>query len=92
MSALQNRGLGCGFFQNRLLLFTVSVSFIVQLTLIYVPFMQAVFQTEALRARDLSTLLLLAGTSFILHELRRRYERRVYGSTGGMYEVGDNVV
>jgi Ca2+-transporting ATPase len=75
-----------------MLLITVSTSFLVQLALIYVPFMQAVFQTEALRARDLSTLLLLAGTSFILHELRRRYERKVYGSTGGIYEVGDDVV
>lgn len=75
-----------------MLLITVSTSFLVQLALIYVPFMQAVFQTEVLRARDLSTLLLLAGTSFILHELRRSYERKVYGSTGGIYEVADDVV
>jgi Ca2+-transporting ATPase len=52
----------------------------VQLTLVYVPFMQAIFQTEALLWRDLFTLLALAGTSMVLHEGRRRYERSVNGS------------
>lgn len=75
MSAIQNRGLGCGLFQNGMLLSTVSVSFLVQLALIYVPFMQAIFQTEALSRRDVLTLLLLAVVAFILHEGRRRYER-----------------
>jgi len=78
-SALQNRGLGCGLFQNAMLLLTVSISFLVQITLIYVPFMQAIFQTEALRARDLSILLCLAGTSMVLHEARRRWERKTFG-------------
>ena len=58
-----------------MLLTTISISFISQLALVYVPFMQAVFQTEALPWSDLSTLLLLALTSFVLHEGRRRYER-----------------
>jgi len=78
-SALQNRGLGCGFFQNGMLLLTVSISFLVQLALIYVPFMQAIFQTEALRVTDLSILLCLAGISMALHEARRRWERKVFG-------------
>ncbi|KAH7102158.1 calcium-transporting ATPase [Auriculariales sp. MPI-PUGE-AT-0066] len=77
VSALQNRGLGCGMLQNRMLLITVSTSFCAQLALIYVPFMQAVFQTEALALQDLLHLLALAATSFSLHELRRRYERRL---------------
>jgi len=75
VSALQNRGLGCGFKQNRMLLSTVSISFITQLGLIYVPFLQAIFQTAALDFGDLMTLLILAGTSFGLHEGRRHYER-----------------
>ncbi|KAG8829989.1 High affinity Ca2+/Mn2+ P-type ATPase-like protein [Serendipita sp. 399] len=91
VSALQNRGLGCGIFQNRMLLLTVSTSFLVQLALIYVPFMQAVFQTVALRARDLSTLLVLAAISMGLHELRRRWERRKYGATGGIHEVDEDI-
>ncbi|KAF9234187.1 hypothetical protein BU15DRAFT_90076 [Melanogaster broomeanus] len=75
VSAVQNRGLGCGLFQNKMLVSTVSVSFLVQLALVYVPFMQAIFQTEALGGRDMMTLLLLAGTSFALHEGRRYFER-----------------
>jgi len=86
-SALQNRGLGCGLFQNRMLITTVSVSFIVQLALIYVPSMQTVFQTEALPSHDLMTLLLLGAASMGLHEVRRRYERAK--SAGGHSMVDD---
>ena len=77
MSALQNRGLSCGILQNRMLLTTVSISFCAQLALIYVPFMQRIFQTEGLHSHDLMHLLALAATSFSLHELRRRYERKL---------------
>ncbi|KAI0819205.1 calcium-transporting ATPase [Trametes gibbosa] len=77
VSAVQNRGLGCGLTQNRMLVTTVSTSFFVQLALIYAPPLQSVFQTEALSMADLSTLLLLGGVSALLHEARRRYERRL---------------
>ena len=60
-----------------MLISTVSISFIVQLSLIYVPLMQSIFQTAALDSGDLFLLLILAGTSFILHEVRRGYERRL---------------
>ncbi|KAI0309873.1 hypothetical protein OF83DRAFT_1179130 [Amylostereum chailletii] len=75
VSAIQNRGLGCGFTKNRMLLSKVSISFLSQLALAYVPFMQAVFQTEALPLEDLFLLLALAGGSMGLHEARRMYER-----------------
>ncbi|KAI6029201.1 hypothetical protein BKA83DRAFT_4489162 [Pisolithus microcarpus] len=75
VSAVQNRGLGCGLSQNRMLLSTVSISLLVQLALVYVPFMQAIFQTEALGGGDMSMLLLLTVSAFVLHEGRRRYER-----------------
>jgi Ca2+-transporting ATPase len=54
---------------------TVAISFLSQLALVYVPFMQAIFQTEALPMDDLLLLLALAAASFVLHESRRRYER-----------------
>jgi Ca2+-transporting ATPase len=75
VSAIQNRGLGCGLTQNRMLMITVAISFLSQLALVYVPFMQAIFQTEALPLDDLLLLLALAASSFVLHESRRRYER-----------------
>ena len=58
-----------------MLVATVSASLAAQLALVYVPVMQAVFQTEALATNDLGLLVMLAATSFTLHELRRRYER-----------------
>ncbi|THH20819.1 hypothetical protein EUX98_g8514 [Antrodiella citrinella] len=75
VSALQNRGLSCGFMQNKMLVTTVSISFLTQLALIYVPFMQTIFQTASLDMQDLFMLLSLAAVSFTLHEGRRRYER-----------------
>ncbi|EMD32983.1 hypothetical protein CERSUDRAFT_118411 [Gelatoporia subvermispora B] len=80
VSAVQNRGLGCGLLQNRMLVITVSVSFLVQLALVYVSVMQSIFQTEALGFRDLSTLLELGCLSFALHECRRWYERKLNAS------------
>ncbi|KAI0669531.1 calcium-transporting ATPase [Trametes maxima] len=77
VSAVQNRGLGCGLFQNRMLVTTVSTSFVVQLALIYVPFLQSIFQTEALGSPDLFTLLALGAVSATLHEARRTYERKL---------------
>jgi magnesium-transporting ATPase (P-type) len=56
---------------------TVSVSLVTQLSLVYVPFAQAIFQTEALDSGDLMTIVGLAGLSFALHEARRRYERHL---------------
>ncbi|KAJ7750112.1 Ca-transporting ATPase [Mycena maculata] len=77
VSAVQNRGIGCGLLQNKMLVTTVSMSAITQLALIYVPFMQAIFQTAALDLDDLGVILALAGTSFVLHEGRRSYERKL---------------
>lgn len=78
-SALQNRGLNVPLFSgtpNKMLLLAVSVSFLVQLSLVYIPWLQSVFQTQALSLRDLTVLLLLGGCSMSVHEWRRRFERR----------------
>ncbi|KAK4052906.1 High affinity Ca2+/Mn2+ P-type ATPase-like protein [Microbotryomycetes sp. JL221] len=79
VSALQNRGLNVSMFgsqSNKMLMTTVTVSFVAQLSLIYVPLLQSVFHTASLSLRDLSLLLFLASCSFSMHEVRRRYERR----------------
>ncbi|OCF61009.1 calcium-transporting P-type ATPase, PMR1-type [Kwoniella mangroviensis CBS 10435] len=76
VSALQNRGLTCTIFKNKMLFLTISISFFVQLLLIYLPILQHIFQTEALSLRDLFTLLGLGVTSASLHEVRRWYERK----------------
>ncbi|KAH0588507.1 hypothetical protein H2248_004338 [Termitomyces sp. 'cryptogamus'] len=77
VSAVQNRALGCGLFQNKMLVGTVCVSALTQLALVYVPFMQRIFQTAALSPTDLSVILSLAALSLVLHEGRRSYERKL---------------
>lgn len=79
VSALQNRGLSVPLLRgkiNKMLIITISSSFLVQLTLIYIPFFQSIFQTEALSLRDLFVVLALAGTSATFHEIRRSWERK----------------
>lgn len=66
-----------------MLLTTVSISFLSQLALIYVPFLQAVFQTASLGWKDLGVLIALAGASATLHEVRRRMERSWDATEGG---------
>ncbi|KAG5635653.1 hypothetical protein H0H81_010523 [Sphagnurus paluster] len=77
VSAVQNRGLGCGLLQNKMLVGTVSASAVTQLALVYVPFMQKIFQTAALGWSDLSVILALAALSMTMHEGRRAYERKL---------------
>ena len=52
-----------GFFSNRLMVVAVSITFLLQLALIYVPFLQGFFSTEAL---SLSDLLIALATSLIV--------------------------
>ncbi|KAJ7033421.1 hypothetical protein C8F04DRAFT_624252 [Mycena alexandri] len=91
VSAVQNRGLGCGLFQNKMLVTTVSISAVSQLGLVYVPFMQAIFQTDALDLSDLGIILGLAATSFMLHEGRRGYERKLNLDLTWAHDVGEIV-
>jgi Ca2+-transporting ATPase len=82
VSAVQNRGLRCGLVQNKMLVATVGISALTQLALVYVPFLQAVFQTEALGVRDMGVIMSIAAASFSLHEVRRRWERHVEDKGG----------
>lgn len=75
ISAIQNRSLTTPILGNRILLYTILTSFLVQLLLIYFPWLQGVFQTTSLSFGDLGLVGLLAGISFCLHEGRRRFER-----------------
>ncbi|KAJ3881891.1 Ca-transporting ATPase [Lentinula edodes] len=92
VSAVQNRGINCGLTQNKMLITTVSISAVTQLALIYVPFMQRIFQTDALSSKDLSVLLMLAAISATLHELRRGWERRTTAAGGSDDESWAGVV
>lgn len=71
-----------GLFQNTLFNWAVSLSIAGQLLVIYFPWLQEVFQTEALGFMDLVRLVMICSTVFWADELRKwlKYGRRRVGS------------
>lgn len=72
-----------GLFRNSLFNWAVSLSIAGQLLVIYFPWLQEVFQTEALAFMDLVRLVLICSSVFWADELRKwlKYgRRRVVGS------------
>ncbi|MGD2079396.1 MAG: cation-translocating P-type ATPase C-terminal domain-containing protein, partial [Chloroflexota bacterium] len=65
-----------GIFSNRLMVFAVLTTFILQLALIYVPFLQSVFQTVALSAAELAICLASSTIVFISVEVYKWFYRR----------------
>ena len=63
-------------FGNKMFNYAVAGSLAGQLCVIYLPFLQRVFQTEALGLWDLVSLVGLASTVFWVAEIRKWAERR----------------
>lgn len=66
-----------GFFSNRMMLLAVAATFILQMMLIYVPFLQKIFSTVALAPRDLGVALVLSTSVFIAVEIEK-WIRRIW--------------
>ncbi len=64
-----------GFFSNRVMLLAVATTFILQMALIYVPFLQNVFKTVALPLHDLGIALALSTLVFIAVEIEKWIRR-----------------
>ena len=65
-----------GWFSNKMFLLAVGGSIIGQLIVIYVPFFQSVFQTEALALSDLVYLVVLTSSVFWIDECAKCYKRK----------------
>ncbi len=65
-----------GFKSNRLLLGAVISTFILQLIVLYVPFMQASFDTASLSATEMLVCFLLGAVILFAVELEKVYNRR----------------
>ena len=61
---------------NNMFNYAVAGSLAGQLAVIYLPFLQAIFQTEALRFRDLLGLMVIASTVFWVDEGRKLWRAR----------------
>lgn len=66
-----------GLFKNKMFLIAVSLSVLGQLLVIYFPFFQNIFQTEALTLQDLLFLTCLTSTVFIVSEVKKFIERMI---------------
>ncbi|EIC28090.1 cation-translocating P-type ATPase [Methylomicrobium album] len=67
---------GRGFFSNRLLLGAVALTFALQMAVLYVPFLQPIFKTEALSATELLFSLALSSVVFFAVEIEKWLRRR----------------
>ena len=65
-----------GFLTNKVFNWAVGFSLLGQLAVIYLPFLQAVFQTEALALSDLVLLTALASTVLLVDEARKYLRRK----------------
>ena len=74
-----------GLIDNRVFNLAVGGSLLGQLAVIYIPFFQSVFQTEALHLSDLGLLICIASTVFWADEVRKfiRARNRRRGGLGG---------
>ena len=66
-----------GFFANKTMIGAVVLTFVLQLALIYVPFLQKIFSTAALSPRDLLIALLASTIVFVAVELDKWVRRKL---------------
>jgi Ca2+-transporting ATPase len=74
-----------GLFSNTLFNWAVSLSLAGQVLVIYFPWLQDVFQTEALGLMDLMALILLASSVFWVDEARKYWKSRGSQKLGSRY-------
>lgn len=65
-----------GVFSNKVFNYAVGCSLLGQLAVVYVPFLQSVFQTEGLALVDLVVLTVLASTVLMVDEARKYLRRK----------------
>ena len=78
-----------GILSNRPFVIAVSASLICQLLVIYAPFFQMIFQTEALSGWELLRIVVLSSTVFWFDEGRKYYQ---YGPWRHSYSKVDKTI
>jgi Ca2+-transporting ATPase len=76
-----------GLFSNTLFNWAVSLSLIGQLMVIYFPWLQEVFQTEALGIFDLISLVMVTSSVFWVDEGRKWYKSQKKRGIGGYSQL-----
>jgi Ca2+-transporting ATPase len=65
-----------GIFSNRTMIGAIVLTFVLQLALLYVPFMQKIFETQPLNARDLAIAVFVSAIIFVAVELDKWVVRK----------------
>ena len=65
-----------GFFANRTMIGAIILTFVLQLALLYIPFLQKIFDTKPLNAQDLFIALIASGIVFIAVEVDKWIRRK----------------
>jgi Ca2+-transporting ATPase len=60
-----------GIFKNRVLLISIGIAVLLQLAVVYMPFLQAAFHTVPLGWSDWGIILAAGGGLFLLEEIRK---------------------
>nr|RPJ63817.1 MAG: hypothetical protein EHM12_01360 [Dehalococcoidia bacterium] len=60
-----------GFFRNRWLLLSIGVAIVLQLAVVYLPFMQIAFKTVPLSIDKWGIAILAGGSMFVIEETRK---------------------
>jgi Ca2+-transporting ATPase len=67
-----------GVFRNRALVISIGVAVLLQMAVVYVPFLQTAFGTFPLTLRDWGIVVLAAGGLFALEEIRKALWPKLY--------------
>lgn len=67
-----------GIFRNRALVFSIGLAVLLQVAVVYVPFLQVAFDTYPLTLSDWGIVMLAAGGLFALEEIRKSLFPKLY--------------
>jgi P-type Ca2+ transporter type 2C len=67
-----------GFFKNKTLVFSITLVALLQVALVYVPFLQVAFHTAPIGLRDWGIILGAGAALFVVEELRKLFFPRLY--------------
>ncbi|KAI9261746.1 PMR1-type calcium-transporting P-type ATPase [Sporodiniella umbellata] len=65
-----------GFFSNKMFNMAVGGSIVAQMAVVYIPFLQAIFQTEPLTLHELTKVVLVTSTVFWVDELKKLFRSK----------------
>ena len=68
-----------GFFSNKMFNIAVGGSIVAQMFVVYVPFFQAIFQTEPLSLYELGKIILVTSSVFWVDEAKKMFRHKGLG-------------